>query len=247
MPHPSFLPGSIGVVAKSGTLSYEAVASTTRVGLGQSLVVGMGGDVVAGTSLVDAVRVFLEDPATEGIVVIGEVGGAAEMEVAEVIREYKGRKPVMALVAGECAIEGRVMGHAGAFRGFGDPSVQEKVKALENAGVTIVQHPGQFGAGMLKLLDRPMPEVPVKGMGPNGPQKRGLHMLARGRPSTSMLRQQRRPLYTKDPKIAREILEKVCPNHPAAHPITHCWQVRPHQINLRIAGHGRHLRHWCHY
>jgi len=216
MPYLSFLPGSIGIVAKSGTLSYEAVASTTRVGLGQSLVVGMGGDAVAGTTLADAVNIFLEDEGTEGIAIIGEIGGAAEMDVAEVIREYRlngGKKPIMALVSGKCAVDGRVMGHAGALRGF-DPTVEDKIKALEKAGAVIVEHPGMFGEGMMKLLGRSMPRESVKGMGPSGPgQRRGLHTMTRRRPvfpsAQQPLGQQKRSLYTEDSKVTLEILKQV--------------------------------------
>lgn len=217
MPHPSFLPGSIGIVAKSGTLSYEAVASTTRVGLGQSLVVGMGGDPVAGTTLKDAVSVFLEDPETEGIVVIGEVGGSAELELADLLRRYRaegGRKPIAGLVAGNCAVEGRVMGHAGAFTGVADPSVEDKIRALENVSVAMVQHPGQFGEVMLRLLGRPMPAEPVKGMGPNGPtQRRGMHTMARRPVSVRLPNRrhgyQRRSLYTQDPAVVHGLIQKV--------------------------------------
>lgn len=219
MPHPSFLPGVIGIVGKSGTLSYDAVASTTRVGLGQSLVIGMGGDAVEGTNLVDAVKVFLEDNETEGIVVIGEIGGDTEMQVADVVSQYRaegGKKPVMALVSGSCAVHGKTMGHAGAFRGIGDPSVDDKIKALVRAGVVMVQHPGEFGQGMLKLLGRQPPRESVKGMGPNGPaQKRGLHIMARRRPALAnppALGQQKKTLYTEDPSVAHRLLTEVCLN-----------------------------------
>lgn len=130
MPHPSFLPGCIGIVAKSGTLSYEAVSSTTRSGLGQSFVIGVGGDWIAGTTLIDGVQVLLEDEATEGIIIIGEIGGNTEIEVAHMIKEWKGKpKPVMALIGGLTAHEGRVMGHAGAVMGVGDVGPKEKIKA----------------------------------------------------------------------------------------------------------------------
>ncbi|RPA96944.1 succinate-CoA ligase, partial [Choiromyces venosus 120613-1] len=158
MPHKVFTPGVVGIVAKSGTLSYEAVASTSRAGLGQSLVVGMGGDWIAGTTLVDGVKFFLEDEGTKGIVVIGEVGGDVEMRVVALLEEVKGRnggaltKPVMGLVAGLTAQEGKVMGHAGAIRAPGDPTVEEKIKALSRAGVEMVSQPAQFGPGMVKLL-----------------------------------------------------------------------------------------------
>lgn len=155
LPHPVFSPGSIGIVAKSGTLSYEAVASTTRVGLGQSLVIGMGGDWLAGTSLLDGVKVFLDDPGTEGIIVIGEVGGTAELDVAEFLQSWKGpHKPIMGLMAGLTALKGRAMGHAGAVRGLGEPAAQEKSNILQKAGVTMVTHPGEFGPRMRELFDR---------------------------------------------------------------------------------------------
>ncbi|TGZ85546.1 hypothetical protein EX30DRAFT_346073 [Ascodesmis nigricans] len=184
MPHSSFLPGSIGIVAKSGTLSYEAVASTTRAGLGQSTVIGMGGDWVAGTTLAEGVRFFLEDPDTEGIVVIGEIGGSVEMEVAELVRQSKTKKPIMGLVGGHKAVDGYVMGHAGAVRQAGDPTPAEKAKALSDAGVVVVEHPGQFGEGMLKLLGRPRPAQPVMGMGP-GNGRRSFHTSSRRRSTGS--------------------------------------------------------------
>lgn len=130
MPHPSCLPGCIGIVAKSGTLSYEAVSSTTRSGLGQSLVIGVGGDWIAGTTLIDGVQVLLEDEATEGIIIIGEIGGNTEIEVAYILKEWRGKpKPVMALIGGLTVQEGRVMGHAGAVMGVGDVGPKEKIKA----------------------------------------------------------------------------------------------------------------------
>lgn len=131
MPHPSFLPGRVGIVAKSGTLSYEAVSSTTRAGLGQSLVIGVGGDWIAGTTLIDGVQVLLEDEATEGIVVIGEIGGNTEIGVAEIVKAWRGKpKPVMGLIAGLTAQQGRVMGHAGAVMGVGDVSPRQKIRIV---------------------------------------------------------------------------------------------------------------------
>ena len=209
LPHPTFLPGTIGIVGKSGTLSYEAVAATTRAGLGQSLVVGMGGDWCAGTTLTDAVKVFLEDEKTEGIIVIGEIGGSVELEVAEVLAAWKGKqKPVMGLVAGFMEKEGRAMGHAGAVRMFGDVDAATKVRALESAGVTVVTHPGQFGEGMLKLLGRRPPAVPVRGMGADGP-KRGYHTSARPRSNVlpAFGSQQRRGLHLKAQQASNFINE----------------------------------------
>ncbi|KAK2871827.1 hypothetical protein FQN49_002788 [Arthroderma sp. PD_2] len=155
-PLPCFAPGNVGIVAKSGTLGYETVASTTRAGLGQTLCIGMGGDVLAGTDFVDALKVFEHDDDTHGIIIVGEIGGEAEMEAAEWIMRYRGRnsqaKPIMALVGGIEAAQGRVMGHAGAWTGPGEPDARTKIRALQSAGVVIVDHPEKFGEGMKKLL-----------------------------------------------------------------------------------------------
>ncbi|TKA61953.1 hypothetical protein B0A55_11242, partial [Friedmanniomyces simplex] len=158
-PLPTFAPGHIGIVAKSGTLSYETVASITRSGLGQSLCIGMGGDIIAGTNMVDALRVFESDPETEGIVLVGEVGGRAEEDAAEWIKEYRKRvgekaKPIAALVGGIHAPEGRIMGHAGAWKGAGERTAREKYGVLEEAGATMVQHPEDFGGVMKTLLSQ---------------------------------------------------------------------------------------------
>lgn len=176
----------------------------------------MGGDPLAGTTLKDAVNVFVDDPETEGILVIGEVGGDAELELADLLHQYRaggGRKPVAGLVAGNCAVEGKVMGHAGAFTGVADPSVGEKVQALEDAGAVMVQHPGRFGEVMLELLGRPLPAEPVEGMEPNRPaQATGMHTIVK-RPSPGTVpkirRVQRRWLYTQDPQIADKLIRKV--------------------------------------
>lgn len=155
-PLPTFTPGSIAIVAKSGTLSYETVASTTRAGLGQSLVIGMGGDPLPGTDFVDALKVFEHDTDTKGIIIVGEIGGRAEEDAAEWIKEYRKRterpKPIMALIAGVQAPSGRVMGHAGAFVGAGEKKAAGKVRALEDVGVVITNHPSKFGEGMKRLL-----------------------------------------------------------------------------------------------
>ncbi|MCJ1308138.1 hypothetical protein MMC25_001790 [Agyrium rufum] len=152
-----FAPGSIGIVAKSGTLSYETVASTTRAGLGQSLVIGMGGDVVAGTNFLDALKVFEHDEDTKGIIIVGEIGGEAELEAAEWIKAYRTRttnpKPIMALVGGVQAPSGRIMGHAGAFVGPGEFDALYKIRALQDAGVVITDHPSKFGNIMRDLLE----------------------------------------------------------------------------------------------
>ncbi|KAF2473867.1 succinyl-CoA ligase-like protein subunit alpha [Lindgomyces ingoldianus] len=155
-PLPTFLPGHIGIVAKSGTLSYETVGSLTRAGLGQSLCIGMGGDVIAGTNFVDALRVFEHDNDTEAIIIIGELGGTSEEEAADWIADYRKRvrdpKPIAAVVGGFQAAPGRVMGHAGAWTGLGEGTAESKYKALENAGVTMVDHPAKFGGVMKEIL-----------------------------------------------------------------------------------------------
>ncbi|KAK1150141.1 hypothetical protein N8T08_000040 [Aspergillus melleus] len=155
-PLPCFAPGNVGIVAKSGTLSYETVASTTRAGLGQSLCISMGGDVLAGTNFVDALKIFENDPDTEGIILVGEIGGMAEIDAAEWIRDYHRRstnpKPIMALVGGRYAPPGRIMGHAGAWTAPGEPDASAKYKALESAGAVMVNHPEDFGQGMKTLF-----------------------------------------------------------------------------------------------
>ncbi|KAF5703346.1 succinyl synthetase alpha subunit [Fusarium mundagurra] len=157
MPHKQYKRGTIGIVSKSGTLSYEAVGSTSNAGLGQSLVVGMGGDMLPGTTLVDALKLFFDHPGTEGIIVIGEIGGEAELRAAEAIKEYRRRtteipKPIIAMVAGKTAPEGRTMGHAGALLQSGDISAEAKAKALADSGAIVVPHPGVMGQVMKDLI-----------------------------------------------------------------------------------------------
>ena len=156
MPYRQYARGCVGIVSKSGTLSYEAVGATTREGLGQSLVVGMGGDVLPGTTLVDGLRTFFEHGETRGIIVIGEIGGDAELHAAELIREYRAStpnpKPIIAMVAGRTAPKGRTMGHAGAHLSATDVPAEVKAKALEEAGAVVVPHPGVMGTKMKELL-----------------------------------------------------------------------------------------------
>ncbi|KAG5816542.1 hypothetical protein H9Q71_002307 [Fusarium xylarioides] len=156
MPYKQYARGCVGIVSKSGTLSYEAVGSTSRVGLGQSLVVGMGGDMLPGTTLADGLKLFFDHDETKGIIVIGEIGGEAELEAAELIREHRRTsprpKPVIAMVAGRTAPEGKAMGHAGAIWRDGDITAEAKSKALEDAGAIIVPHPGVMGERMKVLL-----------------------------------------------------------------------------------------------
>ena len=155
-PLSTFSPGHIGIVAKSGTLSYETVGSLTRAGLGQSLCIGMGGDVIAGTNHVDALKVFEHDEDTEAIILVGELGGTSEEEAADWIRAYRRRtkdpKPIAAVIGGFQAAEGKVMGHAGAWVGIGEGTAEAKYRALEDAGVTMVDHPAKFGTVMKEIL-----------------------------------------------------------------------------------------------
>lgn len=196
----TYTPGPIGVVAKSGTLSYEAVASLTKAGMGQTLCIAMGGDVVAGTDFVDALRVFESDDETQGIVLVGEVGGTAEEEAAEWIKDYRKRvknpKPISALVGGICAKPGKVMGHAGAWAAPGEGTALDKWKALESAGVTMVDHPEKFGPVMKQLLGGGG-YLPTSTVGAHAGQRRGFHTM-RTRPQigrTPAQAPQRRELH----------------------------------------------------
>ncbi|KAF6818048.1 succinyl- synthetase subunit, partial [Colletotrichum plurivorum] len=156
MPYKQYSPGVVGIVSKSGTLSYEAVGATTAARLGQSVVVGMGGDAMPGTTLVDGLKLFFDHDETKGIIVIGEIGGEAELRSAEVIAEYRKMtphpKPIVAMVAGRTAPEGKTMGHAGAHLTPRDVSADFKAKALADAGAVVVPHPGLMGVEMKRLL-----------------------------------------------------------------------------------------------
>jgi succinyl-CoA synthetase alpha subunit len=144
--------GKIGIISRSGTLTYEAVAQTTAVGLGQTTCIGIGGDPVNGTNFVECLEMLLADPETEGIIVIGEIGGDAEVKGAEFIKASKTQKPVVGFIAGRTAPPGRRMGHAGAVISGGNDTAEFKVAAMRSAGIRVADSPAALGEEMLRAI-----------------------------------------------------------------------------------------------
>lgn len=152
---PGFIhnPGTIGIVSRSGTLTYEAVDQVTKAGMGQSTCIGIGGDPIVGTPTIEAIQLLMEDPDTEGIVMIGEIGGSMEADAAHWIKE-NATKPVVGFIAGQTAPEGRTMGHAGAIIGGAEDTAAAKMKIMSECGIHVVESPAHIGSTMAEALGR---------------------------------------------------------------------------------------------
>ncbi|MFK7935521.1 MAG: succinate--CoA ligase subunit alpha [Saprospiraceae bacterium] len=151
---PGFIhnPGRIGIVSRSGTLTYEAVDQVTKAGLGQSTCIGIGGDPIIGTTTKEAVQLLMNDPDTDGIIMIGEIGGTMEAEAAQYVKRY-GTKPVVGFIAGQTAPKGRTMGHAGAIIGGAEDTAEAKMKIMAECGIHVVKSPAAIGETMVKALE----------------------------------------------------------------------------------------------